>query len=59
MLDCEVTKFGLVLKDSSYKGTADVTHALILAKSLKAPDAYKKELVTLISKYRKDNKASE
>ncbi len=58
-LACAVTEFGLVLKDSGYKGTADVTHALTLAKSLKDPDIYEKELVTLISKYQKDNKVSE
>lgn len=50
-----VTEFGLVLKDSGYKGTADVTHALKLAKSLNKPDKYEEELMGLIAKYINDN----
>lgn len=53
-LACAVTEFGLVLKDSDYKGTADVTHALKLAKSLTKPDAYETELAELIAKYIND-----
>lgn len=58
-LACAVTEFGLVLKNSDYKGTADIGHALELAKSLKDPDVYEKELAALIVKYRKDHKVSE
>lgn len=50
-LACAVTEFGLVLKDSDYKGTADAAHALKLAKGLAKPDAYEKELAELIAKY--------
>lgn len=50
-----VTEFGLVLKDSGYKGTADVNHALKLAKSLTKPDKYEEELMGLIAKYINDN----
>ncbi|MCM1023478.1 MAG: von Willebrand factor type A domain-containing protein [Prevotella sp.] len=58
-LACAVTEFGLVLKDSDYKGTADTAHALKLAKELKDPDVYEKEFVKLIEKYRKYSKTSE
>lgn len=50
-LACAVTEFGLVLKDSNYKGTADINHSLKLAKSLSKPDKYEEELMGIISKY--------
>lgn len=58
-LACAVTEFGLVLKDSDYKGTASISGALKLAKSVEKPDVYEKELAELISKYSKDHKISE
>lgn len=57
-LACAVTEFGLVLKDSDYKGTASISGALRLAKSVDAPDPYEKELAELIEKYSKDHKVS-
>ena len=57
-LACAVTEFGLVLKDSDYKGTASISGALKLAKSVENPDVYEKELAELIEKYSKDHKAS-
>ncbi|MDE6599163.1 MAG: DUF3520 domain-containing protein, partial [Oscillospiraceae bacterium] len=58
-LACAVTEFGLVLKDSDYKGTASISGALSLAKSIDAPDPYEKELAELIEKYLEDHKISE
>lgn len=58
-LACAVTEFGLVLKDSDYKGTANINSALKLAKSVEKPDVYEKELAELISKYSEDHKISE
>ncbi len=49
-----VTEFGLVLKNSEYKGTADLQKALELAQSIKEPDEYEKELVQLIKKNSSD-----
>lgn len=57
-LACAVTEFGLVLKDSDYKGTASINGALKLAKSVEKPDVYEKELAELIEKYSKDHKTS-
>lgn len=54
-LACAVTEFGLALKDSDYKGTADAAHALALAKSLTKPDKYEEEFVGLIAKYINDS----
>lgn len=50
-LACAVTEFGLVLKGSDYKGSADLNEALKYAQSLKEPDVYEKELAELIKKY--------
>ena len=58
-LACAVTEFGLVLKDSDYKGTASISGALSLAKSVEEPDVYAKELAELIEKYSEDHKVSE
>lgn len=52
-LACAVTEFGLVLKDSDYKGSANLEKALKYAMSVNDPDEYEKELVTLIEKYKK------
>ncbi|MDE7302471.1 MAG: von Willebrand factor type A domain-containing protein [Oscillospiraceae bacterium] len=57
-LACAVTEFGLVLKNSDYKGTASISGALKLAKSVEKPDVYEKELAELIEKYSKDHKVS-
>ncbi|MDE5992015.1 MAG: von Willebrand factor type A domain-containing protein [Oscillospiraceae bacterium] len=58
-LACAVTEFGLVLKDSDYKGTASISGALKLAKSVEKPDVYENELAELIEKYLEDHKISE
>ncbi|MBQ2823252.1 MAG: von Willebrand factor type A domain-containing protein [Oscillospiraceae bacterium] len=50
-LACAVTQFGLVLKDSDYKGTADLLNALELIESLENPDIYVKQLEALIKKH--------
>ena len=55
-LACAVTEFGLVLKNSSYKGTATAAGALKLAESISKPDTYEKEFITLIKKYISQNK---
>lgn len=55
-LACAVTEFGLVLKNSGYKGTASVSEALKLAKEIKEPDTYESEFITLIEKYIKNHK---
>lgn len=52
-LACAVTEFGLVLKDSDYKGSANLEKSLKYAMSVNDPDEYEKELVTLIEKYKK------
>lgn len=52
-LVCAVTEFGLVAKNSDYKGTASAAYAYSFAKSLKDPDSYEKELAKLIEKYMK------
>ncbi len=53
-LACAVTEFGLVLKDSDYKGSANLKEALKYVQSLKEPDVYEKELAELIKKYSSD-----
>ncbi|MDE6746123.1 MAG: von Willebrand factor type A domain-containing protein [Oscillospiraceae bacterium] len=58
-LACAVTEFGLVLKDSDYKGTASISGALGFVKSIEEPDVYEKELAELIEKYLEDHKISE
>jgi len=50
-LACAVAEFGLVLKDSEYKGTASKAGAISLAKEIKDPDVYEKELIKLMQKY--------
>ncbi len=53
-LACGVVEFGLVLKNSDYKGTADLQKASELVRSIKEPDEYVKELAELIKKYSSD-----
>lgn len=55
-LACAAAEFGLVLKDSDYKGSASAQSALKLAQSVENPDAYVKELISLIQKYIKNEK---
>lgn len=55
-LACAAAEFGLTLKGSDYKGTATAKSALELAKGVKNPDVYAKELIKLIEKYIEDNK---
>lgn len=50
-LACAVTQFGLLLKNSDYKGMADLVKALELIESLENPDIYVKQLGELIKKY--------
>lgn len=56
-LACAVTEFGLILKNSSYKGTASLSDALSLAKAVKKPDTYESELIKLIEKYTENHKS--
>lgn len=55
-LACAAAEFGLTLKNSDYKGSSTAQSALKLAGSIKNPDAYTKELISLIKKYIKNNK---
>ena len=53
-LACAAAEFGLTLKNSDYKGSSTAQSALTLAQSVKNPDAYAKELISLIKKYIKN-----
>lgn len=55
-LTCAAAEFGLTLKGSDYKGSSTAQSALKLAQSIESPDAYTKELISLIKKYIKNNK---
>lgn len=50
-LACAVTEFGLVLKNSDYKGTSTAEEALTLAQGINDPDIYETELMKLIRIY--------
>lgn len=58
-LVCAVTEFGLVAKNSDYKGTANAAQAMKYANSIKNPDTYEKELAKLIDKYIKQYQTKE
>lgn len=58
-LVCAVTEFGLVAKNSDYKGTANAAQAMKYANSIKDPDTYEKELAKLIDKYIKQYQTKE
>ncbi|MCM1329065.1 MAG: von Willebrand factor type A domain-containing protein [Ruminococcus sp.] len=53
-LACAAAEFGLVLKNSDYKGSATAQSALKLAQGIAEPDVYAKELISLIKKYIKN-----
>lgn len=55
-LACAAAEFGLTIKGSDYKGSATAQSALKLAQSIKNPDVYTRELISLIKKYIKNEK---
>ena len=50
-LSCSAAEFGMVLKESRYKGSSTAKGACSLAQSINAPDNYTKEFIELMKKY--------
>lgn len=50
-LSCAAAEFGMVLKESRYKGSSTAKGACSLAQSIKDPDNYTKEFIELMKEY--------